>query len=138
MSRSGARVEAWFLPYVGDDPRATPAGETDVPALAYINLRVTPIGLRCMAETNRSRPDRCPHGGHYRLLRTFPGMRAFANRGSIISSNDGGTRSVNLDITGQELADIYRVAGLAYAYAEEAFDNLASTPRPGRCRSINR
>ncbi len=36
-------------------------------------------------------------------------MRAFSARGSIISSNDGGTRSVNLDISGRDLAEIYRV-----------------------------
>jgi multidrug efflux pump subunit AcrB len=57
-------------------------------------------------------------------------MRAFANRGSIISSNDGGTRSVNLDITGVDLATIYRVADAAYHRAGEIFDDpqIGSSP----------
>jgi multidrug efflux pump subunit AcrB len=57
-------------------------------------------------------------------------MRAFSSRGSIISSNDGGTRSVNLDITGRDLVEIYRVAQLAYDRAEAIFDNprIGSSP----------
>lgn len=53
----------------------------------------------------------------------YPGMRAFAARGSIISSNDGGTRSVNLDISGRDLAQVYRVAATAYARAHEVFED---------------
>ena len=52
---------------------------------------------------------------------TYPGMRAFAARGSIISSNDGGTRSVNLDISGPDLASLFQVAQAAYARAEAVF-----------------
>ena len=40
----------------------------------------------------------------------YVGMRSFVSRGSIISSNSGGTRSVNLDISGPDLQTIYRVA----------------------------
>ena len=50
-------------------------------------------------------------------------MRAFAARGSIISSNDGGTRSINLDISGPTLAVIYDAALATYRRAEEVFDN---------------
>ena len=44
----------------------------------------------------------------------FPGIRNFISRGSIISSNDGGSRSVNLDISGADLSEIYRVAEACY------------------------
>jgi multidrug efflux pump subunit AcrB len=50
-------------------------------------------------------------------------MRAFASRGSIISSNDGGTRSINLDISGPDLATIYDTALAAYRRAGEVFEN---------------
>jgi multidrug efflux pump subunit AcrB len=52
-------------------------------------------------------------------------MRPFVSRGSIITSNDGGTRSVSLDISGPRLQDIYNVASTAYRRAGEIFD----TPR---------
>ncbi|MEM7191824.1 MAG: efflux RND transporter permease subunit, partial [Pseudomonadota bacterium] len=49
--------------------------------------------------------------------------RAFVSRGSIITSNDGGTRSVSLDISGPSLEEVYSVAARAYRRAGEIFDN---------------
>jgi multidrug efflux pump subunit AcrB len=56
------------------------------------------------------------------LFLEYPGMRAFASRGSIISSNDGGTRSVNVDISGPDLAALYGVADALYRRAGELFE----------------
>jgi len=130
MRRIGEQVEDYLMPFVGDDPERFESGETDVPAIAYFNLRVSTENIWVLAES--------VDPGHIDALMdaleahydTYPGMRAFVNRGSIISSNDGGTRSVNLDITGRELGDIYRVARLAYERAETLFDNprLGSSP----------
>lgn len=63
-------------------------------------------------------------------FKQYPGIRNFNSRGSIISSNDGGSRSVNLDIGGADLNEIYLVAEAAYRRAFEAFDNpsVNSTP----------
>jgi len=131
MSRISQQVEAHFLPYVDDDPQRFERGETEVPALRYLNLSVSPDNLRIIAETvNPDHIDALMRvvTAHYQ---TYPGMRAFANRGSIISSNDGGTRSVNLDITGADLAELYRVAELAYRRAQAAFDNPQIGSSPG-------
>jgi multidrug efflux pump subunit AcrB len=131
MSRIGDALEDHFLPYVGDDPDKYPAGEAPVPALAYFNLSVNPGGLRVIAEPI----DTAQIGDLIEVMsayyETFPGMRAFVSRGSIISGNDGGTRSVNLDITGQDLGELYRVAETAYRYAEDAFDNPQINSSPG-------
>lgn len=131
MSRIGEALEAYYLPYVGADPEAYPAGDAPVPALAYFNLSVDPGGLRVIAEPIDPRfvGDLIDvMSAHYE---TFPGMRAFVSRGSIISGNDGGTRSVNLDMTGQDLAELYDVAGNAFRYAEQAFDNPQIDSSPG-------
>ncbi|MCB1122847.1 MAG: efflux RND transporter permease subunit, partial [Verrucomicrobiae bacterium] len=63
-------------------------------------------------------------------FKQFPGIRNFISRGSIISSNDGGSRSVNLDIGGVDLNEIYNVAEAAYRRAFEVFDqpSVNSTP----------
>jgi len=53
----------------------------------------------------------------------YAGMRAFTTRGSIITSNNGGTRSINLDISGPELEPIYAAATAAYNRAQEVFGN---------------
>src|SRR6056297_862922 len=126
----GEQVEQWLLPHVGDDPERYASGQSEVPALAYISLSVSAERIWLLAETVDPGQIDAFMEVITAYYRTFPGMRAFANRGSIISSNDGGSRSVNLDITGRELADIYRVAGLAYARADAVFDNprLGSSP----------
>ena len=66
----------------------------------------------------------------YEYFKQFPGIRTFISKGSIISSNDGGSRSVNLDISGANLSEIYTVAESAYRRAFDVLDNpsVNSTP----------
>ncbi|MEM9304837.1 MAG: efflux RND transporter permease subunit [Pseudomonadota bacterium] len=131
MATINRDIEAYFLPFVDDDPKRFARGETPVPALKYLNTSFGPESLRIIAETVD--PGQIDDFAtvvttHYR---SYPGMRAFATRGSIISSNDGGTRSVNLDITGADLAAIYEVAQSAYRRAEAVFDNPQIGSSPG-------
>jgi multidrug efflux pump subunit AcrB len=130
MSGIAARVEAYLMPYVGDDPARFARGETPVPAMKYINLSVASDGLRIIAETEAPEQIDALMQALDDHFRTYPGMRSFVSRGSIISSNDGGTRSVTLDITGRDLGEIYDVAQRAYARAETLFDNprIGSSP----------
>ncbi|MEI2421408.1 hypothetical protein V6O07_14135, partial [Arthrospira platensis SPKY2] len=123
MRRVAEQVEAYLLPYVEDDPERFARGETPVPAMKYINLSVSADNLRVLAETVDPRQIEALMQALDDHFRSYPGMRSFASRGSIISSNDGGTRSVTLDITGRDLGEIYGVAQRAYARAEEVFDN---------------
>lgn len=123
MAVIGLEVQDWLLPFVDDDPERFDEGQVPVPALKYLNLRIDPGGMRIIAEP--------VDGAHIDALmdvitekyESYPGMRAFAARGSIISSNDGGTRSINLDISGPDLATIYDTALAAYRRAEEVFEN---------------
>jgi multidrug efflux pump subunit AcrB len=123
MAVIGLEVQDWLLPFVEDDPGRFDAGEVPVPALKYLNLRIDPGGMRVIAEP--------VDGAHIDALmdaltekyETYPGMRAFVSRGSIISSNDGGTRSINLDMSGPDLATIYDTALAAYRRAGEVFEN---------------
>jgi len=136
MTQVAEQVEAHFLPYVVDQSVQRQAGRSpaedaaDVPPLRYLNMRVSPERVFVIAET-------VDPGNIQQLLdvmtahfENYPGMRAFGNRGSIISSNQGGTRSVNLDITGPDLSSIYAVAQAAYRRAESVFDNpqIGSSP----------
>jgi multidrug efflux pump subunit AcrB len=123
MTGIGLEVQDYFLPFVGDDPARFDAGEVPVPAMKYINFRIDPGGVRIITEP--------VDNGHIDALmqvitakyETYPGMRAFASRGSIISSNDGGSRSINLDISGPDLATIYDTALATYRRADEVFGN---------------
>ena len=130
MQRVAAQVEAYLLPNVGDDPERFARGETAVPAMKYLNLSVSADNLRVLAETIDPRQIDALMQALDDHFGSYPGMRSFASRGSIISSNDGGTRSVTLDITGRDLAAIYAVAQRAYARAQEVFENprIGSSP----------
>ena len=130
MEEIGREVQAYFLPFVDDEPEAFDRGEADVPAMQYVNMRISPQGLRIITEPKDPAHIDALMAALVRKYETYPGMRAFAARGSIISSNDGGTRSVNLDISGSDLAKLYEVAQLAYNRAEEIFDEPSIQSQP--------
>ncbi len=131
MGRIALELQAKLDPFLDEGPERFEAGETDMPPMAYYNLNVSPQNLRVLAEPrNPAHIDALMDALDTRF-REYPGMRAFSSRGSIISSNDGGTRSVNLDIAGADLASIYGVAETAYRRAEALFDNARIGSDPG-------
>lgn len=123
MAEIGLEIQDYFLEFVGDDPHRFDTGEAPVPALQYLNLGIEADGMRIITEPVD--PD------HVDALmdvltdkyESYPGMRAFASRGSIITSNDGGTRSINLDISGPNLTVVYEAALAAYRRSEGVFGN---------------
>ncbi|MDX1480558.1 MAG: efflux RND transporter permease subunit [Woeseiaceae bacterium] len=116
-------VQDYFQPFVGAGPEAFEAGETEVPPIAYLNVSVDPGGMRIIAETIDADHIDELMAAVTAKYESYPGMRAFASRGSIITSNDGGTRSINLDISGPNLGVIYDAALAAYRRAQEVFGN---------------
>lgn len=130
MAEIGHEVQDHFMQYVGDDPERFDRGETDVPAIRYLNTRVNAGGFRIISEPLRTGDIDELMDAFTAYYRRYPGMRAFAARGSIISSNDGGTRSINLDISGPSLAIIYDAALATYRRVEEVFDNPRIQSRP--------
>lgn len=122
MAAIGRELQAYFLPYLEHSPEQFDRGETDVPAFAYINMGIEPQRIRIIAQPKDPAHIEPLMQAITRKYQQYPGMRAFTTRGSIITSNDGGTRSVNLDISGPELAAIYEVATAAYRRAEAVFD----------------
>jgi len=122
MSEIAAELEAYLLPHVQADPAAFDAGEADMPPIAYYNLRVGADALRIISEPVDAAHIDALMDALTRKYNAYPGMRAFAARGSIITSNDGGTRSINLDIASTDLPAIYAVAQAAYQRAGEVFE----------------
>jgi len=122
MRRIGDDLQRYFLPFLDTEPVDFERGESAVPALKYFNLRVQATGLRVIAEPKDPAHIKPLMDALTRQFKAYPGMRSFVSRGSIITSNDGGTRSVNLDIAGPDLATIYEVALSAYRRAQEIFE----------------
>jgi len=131
MTGIGIEVRDYFLPFVDDDPERFDRGETPVPALRYLSTRIDAGGMRIIAEPlRRADVDELMDAVTARY-REYPGMRAFAVRGSIISSNDGGTRSINLDLSGPDLGVVYAAALAAYRRSEEVLGNPRIQSNPG-------
>ena len=119
IEKVAEKLQAELQVYVNDDPARFARGEVKVPAMRYMNLQAESSGLRVIAETID--PDQINDlmNALTERFRQEPDMRAFAARGSIISSNDGGTRSVNVDISGAQLPDLFVAAQAIYARASE-------------------
>ncbi len=122
MMTIAEEIDAYLSEFIGADPADFHNAEAPVPALAYVNMRVAPQSMRIIAEPVDARDIEPLMNAISAKYREYPGMRAFVARGSIITSNDGGTRSINLDISGPDLAAIYDVALAAYRRAGEVFD----------------
>ena len=130
MADISREVEAQLLPHVQADPDIFQRGDTDVPAIAYMNMSVNAQRLRIVTEPVDKGDIDALMKALTRTYEQYPGMRAFAARGSIISSNNGGTRSINLDISGPNLEVIYRVARLAEERAKTVFDQPRIQSQP--------
>ena len=123
MKEIGLEVQDYFMQFVDDDPASFGRGETNVPAIRYLNTRISADGFRIISEPVRPAEIDELMDAITEKYRQYPGMRAFAARGSIISSNDGGTRSINLDVSGPNLGVIYEAALATYRRAEDVLGN---------------
>ncbi|MGB5164629.1 MAG: efflux RND transporter permease subunit [Woeseiaceae bacterium] len=123
MKEIGLEVQDHFMQFVNDDPERFDRGETNVPAIKYLNTRISADGFRIISEPVRNADIDELMDALTDEYKRYPGMRAFAARGSIISSNDGGTRSINLDVSGPNLGVIYDAALATYRRAEDVFGN---------------
>lgn len=130
MAEIGEQVRQYFLPHVNADPSAYERGDTEVPPITSLNLSISPSGIRIIAETVNPRHIEALMTALTDYYESFPGMRAFAAKGSIISSNDGGTRSINMDISGPDLISVYEAANLAYDRARQVFDDPRIQSQP--------
>ena len=118
INRIALDMQVDYLPAMEEKAEDFDAGLTKIPALSRITFIVRPQSLWVIAVTkNPDHIDRFMEIINERF-RSYPGMRAFSTRGSIISSNDGGTRAVALDISGRHLPEIYRTASEVYRKAE--------------------
>lgn len=115
----------------GADPTLFDRGEAPIPSLAYYFIRTTPTGLRVLSEPTRTQDIELMMRALTDLFESYPGMRAFSGRGSIISSDQGGTRAVSLDIAGPDMENLYSTAEFALKRAEKLFDNPQIDSIPG-------
>ena len=121
---------ATFAPHLQDSPADFDAGRAQIPALTWLMTMTSATGVQLIGG------PKAPH--HIDPLidvltaytSELPGMLAFSARGSIFSGNQGGTRSMDLDISGPELAPIFQVAFEAFLRARQVLGNPQIRPAP--------
>ena len=123
-------VDDYLVPHVGQDPGLYDRGEADLPSLKYV------VGY-AGASRNVIIPEATSMGQVDDLLdiivqklRDIPGIHAFASRGSIFSSSWGGSRSINLELSGTDLVSLFDAGLKAFVQAQSVFENPQIRPEP--------
>ena len=122
MESIGLELQEYFMPFLSHSPEQFDRGETEVPALAYLNLSIQASRIRIISQPKDPAHIKPMMQAIAKKYNTYPGMRSFVTRGSIITSNSGGSRSINLDISGPTLQGIFDVALEADRRSKEVFD----------------
>ncbi len=122
MREAFQRVDAEFYPAVGQDPTLFDNGEAEVPALNFTIGFATQSRVFAVREATDRR-----HTGELMRVATektsqLPGLRSFSSRGSIFAGNFGGTRAINIDISGPDLASLFDAASRVQDKAKTVFD----------------
>ncbi len=124
-------LRAQLAPRLNAEPAQFDRNSGDVPPLRYAIIWATAEGITIISEPTDPAMINPLMKALDRLFEGYPGMRSFSARGSIISSNNGGTRSVSLDISGPNLELIYQAALNTYRRTQEVFERprIQSNPR---------
>lgn len=131
MEKIGAELREYFKSSVGASPEAFENGKTEMPPLAYYSMSVSVGRIWFLSAPSDPQYISEMMDAITAKFRSFKNMRAFSSRGSIISSNDGGTRAVAVDLAGNNITDLYTAAEAVYEEAEKRFDNPQLNSNPG-------
>ncbi|WP_286272241.1 efflux RND transporter permease subunit [Thalassotalea hakodatensis] len=120
----GEEIRAYLDPFVLDTHEEKfLAGQSEMPPLEYYSMSVSVGRIWLLsAPTDAAYIDQMMKAITDKF-KSYPDMRAFSSRGSIISSNDGGTRAVAVDIAGSDINELYQAADAVYQQASVVFDN---------------
>ena len=133
IDRASQSLEALLLPQLNADGSAYARGDTPVPPMKYL-LRGAFGGIMfSISEPLDNDPEhaRALQQALTEYMRDQPGMIGIANRGSIFSDNSGGSRSIQINIVGSDLVELYAAAMQAFLKSREVFANAQIRPLPG-------
>jgi multidrug efflux pump subunit AcrB len=123
-------VNDHYMPHIGKDQESYEAGENEMPPLDYIVIFTDNSRTRYVVEVNSRKHLNKLIELSQDYVKKFPGVISFVSRGSIFSGNSGGTRSINLDISGTDLESLYDVGLKAFVRSKQIFENPRVKPDP--------
>jgi multidrug efflux pump subunit AcrB len=122
MERIGQELRTFFDGYVNASGESFAKGDTTMPPLEYYSLSVSVGRIWFLSAPVEAKNIQAMMDAITEKFKSYDNMRAFSSRGSIISSNDGGTRAIAVDISGPNLVELYQAAEAVYQQAELIFD----------------
>ena len=119
-----------FVPEMGADPGLFDDGERTVPSIRWLLSNASPANVLLVGGTTRAKDIDAMMDVLAEKNASFPGMIAFSARGSIFSGNEGGTRSMDLEISGSDLEPLFDVGLQAFVRARQVLTNPQIKPSP--------
>ncbi|MFK8012316.1 MAG: efflux RND transporter permease subunit, partial [Marinicellaceae bacterium] len=123
MEKIGEDLRSYFKEYVNASPERFESGETNMPPIAYYNMSVSIGRIWFLSAPVETKNINAMMEAITEKFKSYENMRAFSSRGSIISSNDGGTRAVAVDLAGSDINELYQAAEAVYSQSEIVFEN---------------
>lgn len=130
MKRIGEELRNYFDQYINVTNDAFESGTSEMPPLSYYSMSVSAGRIWVLSRPTDADNIQAMMDTITKKFRSYNNMRAFSSRGSIISSNDGGTRAVAVDISGPNLIELYQAAEAVYEQAKIVFDNPQINSQP--------
>ncbi|NNJ65331.1 MAG: efflux RND transporter permease subunit [Xanthomonadales bacterium] len=126
------RLDPPVTSQIGADGSDYAAGKTDVPPVARHLAFVSPGFMLFITEPENRDDTQALLEALTRNFRSEPGMRSFASRGSIFSDNEGGSRSINVELAGRNLERLFETGLQVFITADGLFDGaqVNSDPPP--------
>ena len=127
-----AKLDPQFVAQIGADGSDFASGKTPIPPLLQHISFVSPGSMFNVTEPIDPGHTDDLIEATTELFRSVPGMRSFASRGSIFSDNQGGSRSINVEMSGRNLEQLFATALNTLNEAEALFEGgqVNSNPSP--------
>ncbi len=124
MRAAHQALEHHFTPALGQDPALFDQGASEVPGLGFTISFVNASELFSVREPLARRHADALMAVAGAKASELPGLESFSSRGSIFSGNFGGTRSVNVEVSGADLATLYAAADNIVSQARGLFPGV--------------
>jgi multidrug efflux pump subunit AcrB len=122
MREAFREVDREFVPAVGQDPVLFERGESQVPALNFTIGFANESRVFVVREATDRRHTAALMAVATERTAALPGLRSFSSRGSIFSGNFGGTRSINVEVSGPDLQSLFEAGFKVFLKAKQIFD----------------
>ena len=132
MLRIHHEIDPLVVSQIGADGSAFKSGKTDVPPIQSHVAFMSPGFMMNVTVPVERKHTQALLEARTRHFQSIPGMRSFASRGSIFSDNQGGSRSINVELAGRDMGQLYGAALTTYDAAQALFDGgqVNSDPPP--------